>query len=301
MIAFGCSVMVPEMYERRARVGIERVAEPDSEILIDAAAGSIARGYNLLLDCVAEREDLEALVIVHADAEIVDPQFMTKLRAALADPDVAVVGAIGTTGVSDMAWWDGAPHGSSAPYHYGELGGGALHWSEDAATPRFGEVDVIYGVMIALSPWAVRNLRFDETIGMVHGYDFDICRQARAAGRKVVTADLRIAHHHSLDLVKDSAIWVDSHMRAADRFDATKPTEGEWKRRARQAEATAAAARLLHASRMLQAEANAKYQAAQLDEIVGSRSWRITAPLRSANKLARVARSRLAAARRPSD
>jgi hypothetical protein len=294
MIAFGCSVMIPEVYERRARVGIERVAEPDSEILIDAAAGSIARGYNLLLDCVAGRDDLEALVVLHADAEIVDPQFMTKLRGALADPDVAVVGAIGTIGVNDMGWWDGAPHGSSAQYHYGELGGGVLHWSPQAATAPFGEADALYGVMLALSPWAVRNLRFDETIGMVHGYDFDICRQARAAGRKVVTADLRIAHHHSLDLVKDSAIWVDSHMRAADRFEGAEPTEEEWKRRARQAEATAAAARLLHASRMLQAEANAKYQAVQLDEIVGSRSWRITAPLRGLNRLANVARTRRA-------
>src|ERR1700729_4046295 len=113
MIAFGCSVRVPQIYQRHAKEGIDRVAERDSEVLVDAAAGSIARGYNLLLDCVAGRDDLEALVVLHADAEIVDPQFMTKLRDALADPEVAVVGAIGTVGANDMAWWDGAPHGSS--------------------------------------------------------------------------------------------------------------------------------------------------------------------------------------------
>jgi hypothetical protein len=297
MIAFGCSVRVPQIYQRHAKVGIDRVAEADSEILVDAAAGSIARGYNLLLDCVAERDDLEALVILHADAEILDPDFCAKLRSAFAAPDVAVVGAVGTAGARDMAWWDGAPRGSAAPYHYGELGGGILHWSTRAAGSEFGEVDSLYGVMLALSPWAVRNLRFDETIGMVHGYDFDICRQAHAAGRRAITADLRIAHHHSLDLVKESAIWVDSHMRAADKFetaDGPEPSDEEWKRRARHAEASAAAARLLHASRMLQAEATAQHHARALDEIVGSRSWRITAPLRRANKLAQVARERLA-------
>jgi hypothetical protein len=297
MIAFGCSVRDPQIYLRHAKVGIDRVAESDSEVLVDAAAGSIARTYNLLLDCVADRDDLEALVILHADAEIVDPGFCAKLRQAFADPDVAVVGALGTTGARDMAWWDGAPRGSAAPYQYGELGGGVLHWSERAAGSPFGEVDALYGVMLALSPWAVRNLRFDETIGMVHGYDFDICRQARAAGRKAITADLRIAHHHSLDLVNESAIWVYGHMRAADKFEAAdgiEPSETEWKRRALQAEASAAAARLLHASRMLQAEATAQHHARQLDEIVESGSWRITAPLRQANQLARTARERFA-------
>ena len=35
------------------------------------------------------------------------------------------------------------------------------------------------------------TLRFDESLGALHGYDVDFCLQARAAGRKVVTADFR--------------------------------------------------------------------------------------------------------------
>jgi hypothetical protein len=295
MIAFGCSVRVPEVYERQAKVGIERAAEEDSEIFIDAAAGSIARGYNLLLDCVAGRDDLEALVILHADAEILDSDFCGRLRAVLADPDVAVVGAVGTSGVRNIAWWDGAPGGSSAPCHYGELGGGILHWRADAGVSEFGEVESLYGVMLALSPWAVANLRFDETIGMFHGYDFDICRQARAAGRKVMTVELNIAHHHSLDLVKDSSTCVDSHMRAAERWglgDEPEMSDETWKRRAQRAEASAAAARLLHASRMLQAEATSNYHADQLDEILSSSSWRLTEPVRASIRLAKAGRKR---------
>ncbi len=40
-------------------------------------------------------EDLEALVLVHAHAEIADPRFCAKVRATLGDPDVAVAGCAG--------------------------------------------------------------------------------------------------------------------------------------------------------------------------------------------------------------
>ena len=52
------------------------------------AAGSIARSYNALLDRAAERDDLEALVLLHQDAEIVDADLCAKVRAALSDPEV---------------------------------------------------------------------------------------------------------------------------------------------------------------------------------------------------------------------
>jgi GT2 family glycosyltransferase len=299
MIAFGCSIITPEVYERCARVGVKLAAEPDSAILAHAASGSIARSYNLLLDTAAALDDLEALVILHEDAEIVESDFCPKLRRALADPAVAVVGCVGATGVRDIAWWDGAVTGSSAPYHYSELGGGELRWSPRGNEPvrPAGQVDTVYGVMLALSPWAVATLRFDESIGMLHGYDFDICRQARAAGRTVITADLGLAHHHSLDLVRDIEIWVAAHMRAAEKWDTTAPAgsaQDTWKRRARRAEADAAAARLLAASRLLQVDATARYHGSQLAELEDSRSWRITEPLRRARLRARTARQRLA-------
>jgi Glycosyltransferase like family len=299
MIAFGCSIITPEVYERRAKVGVELAAESDSAIFAHAASGSIARSYNLLLDTAAALDDLEALVILHEDAEIVDPDFCPKLRRALTDPAVAVVGCVGATGVRGIAWWDGRVTGNSAPYHYRELGGGELLSSPSGGEPvrPAGEVETVYGVMLALSPWAVATLRFDESIGMLHGYDFDICRQARAAGRTVLTADLALAHHHPLDLVKDIEIWVAAHVRAAEKWDAATPADStldSWKLRARRAEADAAAARLLAASRLLQVDATARYHGQQLAEIVDSRSWRITEPLRRARWLAKSARGRLA-------
>ena len=69
-----------------------------------------------------------------------------------------------------------------------ELGGGEVPWPDDGGRPPcapIGEVDSVYGLLLALSPWAVRNLRFDESLGPRYGHDFDLCAQARAAGRKV--------------------------------------------------------------------------------------------------------------------
>ncbi len=265
-------------------------------VLAHAASGSVARSYNLLLDRAAGLQDLEALVIVHEDAELLDEDFCARLRGGLTDPSVAVVGCVGATGVRDIAWWSGAVVWNSAAYHYGELGGGELTFSGGGEPRATGEVDTVYGVLMALAPWAVRELRFDESIGMLHGYDFDICRQARAAGKTVRTADLRVAHHHSLDLVSEIEIWVGAHMRAADAWDDASPgqqaPEAEWKPRARKAEASAAAARLLAASRLLQADASAQSGSRELARIRNSRSWRLTEPLRRANAMRRAVRQR---------
>jgi hypothetical protein len=299
MIAFGCSIIVPDVYKRHAKVGIERAAEPDSTILANAATGSIARSYNLLLDSAAKLPELEAVVLLHEDAELLDADFCARLRRALADPAAAIIGCVGATGVGDIAWWDGSVDWSSAPYHYGEAGGGQLLFggagepAGAAARGTPGEVDTLYGVLLAFSPWAARNLRFDESIGMLHGYDSDICRQARLEGRKVLTADLRLAHHHSLDLVSDIEIWVAAHMRAAELWEPDHPTlDEDWRARARRAEASAAAARLLAASKLLQADASSRQSAAELDQIRNSLSWRMTEPLRVGNAALRAARAR---------
>ena len=297
MIAFGCSIIIPSVYAERAKPGLELADEPDSTIIALAASGSIARSYNLMFDRAASLDGLEALVLVHEDVEVIDPDCCAKLRQAFADQDVAVVGCLGASGVRDIAWWDGEITWNSAPYDYGELGGGRLLLRPTATHPAPGEVDTLYGVMLAFSPWAVRNLRFEESVGLLHGYDFDICRKARLAGRKVFAADIAVAHHHSLDLVTQIEIWVSAHMRAAELWGTTAPEgpgDDGWKVRARRAEAAAAAARLLAASKLLQADASAQHQANEMSQILSSRSWRITEPLRRGNAIVKTMRGRLA-------
>jgi Glycosyltransferase like family len=297
VIAFGCSITSSETYDRCARPGIRLAAEPDSQVFAYPAAGSLFRSYNLLLEKAAALEDLEALVLVHQDAEIVDPDFCQKLRRALADPDVGVVGCVGAIGVRSIAWWEGSVTWASFTHRYGELGGGelpALSWKADEmpAYAHTGEVDTVDGFVLGLSPWTVKNVRFDESLGQLHGYDFDFCLQVRAARRKVVTEDLRVVHHHSLDLVSDPETWVEAHIRVSEKWDGRMPEVGagggDWKQRARRAEAEAAVARTQAVAAMLQAEARATKLQRDLDETTESISWKITRPLRRLNALRRA-------------
>src|SRR5436309_718918 len=85
MIAFGSSMTDPEAYRRYARPGIELAAEHDSEVYAFAAAGSICRSYNLLLDTAATRENLDALVIVGQEVEIADPDLWIEAHIKVAE------------------------------------------------------------------------------------------------------------------------------------------------------------------------------------------------------------------------
>jgi hypothetical protein len=301
MIAFASSITDASMYARAAEPGIRRAAEPDSEVLANAAAGSIFRSYNLILDTFAGRDDLEALVLLHQDAEIVNGDFCANLRAALADPDVGVVGCVGAVGVRSIAWWEGSATWASFTHRYEELGGGELPGFSYANgnLPSFattGEVETVDGFVLALSPWVVRNIRFDESLGQLHGYDFDFCLQVRAAGRKVATADFKVVHHHSLELVSNPETWLAAHMRVAEKWAGRMPgvTEpgGDWRQRALRAEAEASLARTQAVAAMLHADARNADLARQVEEMTGSISWRITAPLRRLNAIRKGRRAR---------
>jgi Glycosyltransferase like family len=302
MIAFGSPITDPGTYDRCAGPGIALAREPDSEVLAFRAMPSIARSYNLILDKAAARDDLEALVLVHQDTEIADRELCAKVRRVFADPDVAVAGVIGAIGVRSLAWWEGSVTWASFIHRYAEHGGGDLpgfSWpaGERAPFARTGEVDIVDGFLLVLAPWAVRNLRFDESLGPLHGYDVDFCLQAREAGRKVVAADIHAIHNHSLDLVSDPEGWVEAHVRVAEKWDGRMPgmgrAGGDWKQRARRAEAEAEAARAAAVSRQLIYDARERGFRREIDEMTTSIGWRVTEPLRRANALRRRAQRRL--------
>jgi Glycosyltransferase like family len=296
MIAFGCVISDSELYERYAKSGIRLAAAPDSAVFAQASPGSVARIYNLILDQAAERADLEALVLVQERAEILDRGLCEKVRRAFGDPDVAVVGCAGAVGVRSIAWWEGTVTWASSVYRDDELGREEfppLTFAGDnghaGPEPHTGEVDAVDGVLMAISPWAVRNLRFDESLGPRYGYEFDFCLQARAAGRKVLTEDLKVAHYYPLAVIEDPDTWIEAHMRAAEKWDGRMPNgvvpESDWKRRARRAEAEAATARLLSATKMYEIQALTWEHDRELEAATASLSWKITAPLRQLGAL----------------
>jgi Glycosyltransferase like family len=308
VIAFGCSITAPDVYARCAEPGVKRAAEPDSKIIANSAAGSIFRSYNLILDQVAGLEDLEALVLLHQDAEIVDPTFLAKARSALKDPEAGVIGCVGAIDVRSIAWWEGSVTWASFTHRYGESGGGeidSITWSTEGeqlpAYARTGEVDTLDGFVLVLSPWAIRNLRFDEGLGsQIHGYDLDFCLQVRESGHKVLTADFKVIHHHSLDLLTDPEVWIRAHMAVADKWEGRMPKIGlpnwgaaaeDWKQRARQAEAEAGATRLERVSTELKAQARERQLQAELDVVLSSLSWKLTTPLRKGNAFLKARRN----------
>jgi hypothetical protein len=302
MIAFGVAITDGEQYSRFAEPGIKRAAEADSVLMPHQATGSIFRSYNILLDQAKKRGDLEALVLVHQDAEIVDSEFVPKLREALKTPDVGVVGCVGAVGVRSIAWWEGAVTWASFTHRYEEMGGGelpALSWKNDEKAPfaQTGEVDTIDGFVMCFSPWAIENIRFDESLGTkLHGYDFDYCLQVREAGKKVVTADFKVIHNHSLELVSDPETWVEAHIKIAEKWEGRMLNAADggtnWEARARRAEAEAAVARTQAVAAMLQGDAKALYWERALDEWKASIGWKLTEPLRKANKLRRDMREK---------
>jgi hypothetical protein len=293
MIAFGVSVTDGEAYRRYAEPGIDRVREADSEVYVFAAVGQVARSYNLLLDTAAKHRDLEALVLVHSFTELTTGDICGRIRETLADPDVAIIGPIGASRVQSMAWWEGQISAGPVMLAYQEHGGGAIPaygWKERSAAGS--EVDVVAGMLLVLSPWAVRNLRFDETLALGHGYDVDYCLQARAAGKKVMTADLPLTHYSSLELVDDLNCWVEAHIQLAEkwqgRFPGSEaghedPSDEEWKCRARRAEAKREVVRSIAYGSALMLDARVLAIARELRRTEHSVSWRITEPLRRAN------------------
>jgi hypothetical protein len=185
MIAFAACVASEEKFRHFAQPGLRVACEPDSPVAEATTDTSIFSAYNEVLDAFAGHDDLEALVLLHEDLEIVDSDFCGKVRRRLADPEVAIVGVVGARDVRSLAWWEGDRRGRCLETRAMLDFGGGVH-----------DVDAVDGLLMVLSPWAVRNLRFDEQCFTgFHGYDADICFQARAAGKRVVVDELAVIHH----------------------------------------------------------------------------------------------------------
>ncbi len=145
MFAFGSAITKPDVFLRCARPGIDRVAEPDSVVLEHSSTGTLFEAYNALLDRAAQLPGLEALVLVHQDAELVSPDFCATVRRTLADPDVALVGCLAAVDVLSIAWWEGSVTWASHAQPYGDDGRMTYGFSWDPAEAppyaRLGEVE----------------------------------------------------------------------------------------------------------------------------------------------------------------
>jgi hypothetical protein len=169
-------------WERVQRYVVPHVG--DRPLVVLQNQMSITVAYNQILDVLHERVDM--LVLLHDDLELVDPRAEEKLLAAVSEPDVAIVGVAGGRGVRGLAWWNHETVG------WQQIDSGPLVFGE-----RTGDVDSVEGSIMALSPWAIRNMRFDENFTGFHGYD-EIGLAANRVGKRVVVADVDTHHHTRL-------------------------------------------------------------------------------------------------------
>lgn len=156
MIAFGSVTTQDSEFQAAAAAGIEAVSEPDSLLLRRHGFYGQARLANEMLDIAAARSDVEAFVLLAEDATVAERGFAGMLRDLLErHPRTALIGpaGIGARGVAAVA---------------------RSH-------------------VVVFAPWAIRELRFDETVDMpIECGVAEIWQRAAAVGRPVVEVRLPV-------------------------------------------------------------------------------------------------------------
>jgi SAM-dependent methyltransferase len=185
MLCYGCCIGPTTHFEEVALPALSAILEPQDRLLTVRDARSITSAYNSLIDEASAITDVEALVLLHDDVALHDRNFAPRVRRTLRDPTVGVIGVVGGSGLSDMSFWDGRTT-------KGRVWDGARFL--DFGPPR-GDVDVVDGLLMVLSPAALETVRFDETMFTdFHGYDIDYCLSCRKAGLRVVVEPFVLYH-----------------------------------------------------------------------------------------------------------
>lgn len=181
-LIYGVCVGPSCKYASVAKAGVEAV-DPGAALLVRYDQRSIHEAYNSMIDQAKDR-NATGLVLIHDDVRIRDPKLPTKLTSLLADPTVGVVGVIGARRPMSAEWWWYERHGCVEDTQMViDFGRGTV------------DVDVVDGLLLALSPAALEIVRFEpDRYPGFHGYDLEVCSQARAAGLRVVVLDTDVYH-----------------------------------------------------------------------------------------------------------
>ncbi len=159
MIGFGCVTTSEPEFRAGAAEVIELAAEPDSLLMRRHGKAPVGPLCNEMLDVAAEWDDLEAFVLLaedvttppNATAAGWGSAFLAELRRLLVpSSDVALIGAAGGLDLD--------------------------------------KVDLLDGCAVVFSPWALRELRFDDALAVPFDCGVaDLCHQAQARDRLVAT------------------------------------------------------------------------------------------------------------------
>lgn len=183
-IAIGLCIGPSGKYEQYAAPSIAAI-HPEARIYERRDQRSIFEAYNSIIDEHRATRPNDPLVLIHEDVEL--RERLDRIEDLLAEPDVAVVGTIGGRGVQSVRWFRAKEQFGRAPDTVN---------GENRHSDGEHDVDTVDGLFLALSPWATEHLRFDEdSFTGFHGYDADICMQARGAGKRVRVTNIDLFHH----------------------------------------------------------------------------------------------------------
>lgn len=127
--------------------------------------------------------ETEFICILHNDTEMLEPTWLTRLLAPLADPDVGVTGLYGIKRLRR----DGRFVGRTIVHSLAE---------GPTVRPEGEEVAVVDSVVMCLRRRLMEEVGgFDEGYGFYHGLDRDLCFAVRERGRRCVTVRAEFLHH----------------------------------------------------------------------------------------------------------
>jgi hypothetical protein len=196
-VAYGC---VTNSLERVQRWVLPRIGDRSLTLLWNQT--SMTSAYNQIIDS-HDANPPDALVLIHDDLELVDPRAEEKFLEALAFKNVGVVGVAGGFDIDahGLAWWNARTVGhqltDSGPLDFGS---------------RTGFVTSLEGSVMALGPWAIHELRFDETFTGFHGYDDIGMSASMVHNRRVYVADVDTHHHTTVgfDSPESERAWLEA-------------------------------------------------------------------------------------------
>jgi len=189
------------------REDFERWVLPAAQLLTDDIV-EVATKSNLM--AALNRGTLMARhrvkVYIHDDVEILEPKaFRAQLEAALQDPSVGMVGAIGSTTLDRVPWW-----------HEPTIWGWIRHGRNHHLVSEYGnpvlvdavEVKAVDGICYATTNdlWLP-----EETYRGFHFYDMEASLlMAKRCKKRVVVAPWRLHHHFSKKHASSTADFIQS-------------------------------------------------------------------------------------------
>lgn len=155
-------------------------------VLVRAGTG-ICSVYNQILRTAVDTEDCEAVILLHDDTYIIDQNFRAKIVSSFRNNlSLGVIGVVGASRISSLSWWESSMKVGQVYESRGFINFGS----------RRGYVDVVDGLLMAVSRRAFTQISFDEkSFPGFHGYDIDYCLQVRKAGLLCMVIPMEILHN----------------------------------------------------------------------------------------------------------